>query len=144
MIISNNTVKNIFNTIYKLLLDVFHSFIICFTAFLIAPIFFNSYNNVQTCLYMWCVHVYFASYLIFSVQSFKSSTMENIFEFSGWIYWKGNIQHSNNLFFKLNIFFVNFYLQPQFLVSLGYFFSYKQHTSNKVKYWYSNQNTNCQ
>lgn len=85
--------KTFFNTIYKLLLDVFHSFIICFTAFWIVSIFFNSYNNVQRCMYMWCV--YFANNLIFSAQSFKSSTMDNIFKFGGWMYWKGNIQHSN-------------------------------------------------
>ena len=65
--------KTFFNTIYKLLLDVFHSFIICFTAFWFVSIFFNSYNNVQRCMYMWCVH--FANYFIFSAQSFKSSTM---------------------------------------------------------------------
>lgn len=133
--------KTFFNTIYKILLDVFHSFIICFTAFWIVSIFFNSYNNVQRCMYMW--YVYFANYLIFSAQSFKSSTMDNIFKFGGWMYWKGNIQHNNMYwFFKFHIFFVNFYLQSQFLVSLGYFFSYKQHTLNKVKY--CNQNTNCQ
>ena len=34
--------KTFFNTIYKILLDVFHSFIICFTAFWIVSIFFNS------------------------------------------------------------------------------------------------------
>lgn len=53
MIISNNAVKNIFNTIYKILSDVFHSFIICFTAFWIMFQYFSihttMYRDACTC-----------------------------------------------------------------------------------------------